>query len=154
MRRSDREVKDINDIAEIIKECDVCRLALNDKDYPYILPVNFAMKIEEEKISLYFHGAVEGRKYAVIAADNRASFEMDCGHKLISDVKKGYCTMSYKSVIGYGKIIEVFDEEKYEGLCLLVNHFHKEGFEFNPAAIPRTRVFKLEVEHLTGKIKA
>lgn len=32
MRRSDREVKDINDIAEIIKECDVCRLALNDKD--------------------------------------------------------------------------------------------------------------------------
>ena len=153
MRRSDREVKNIDDITAIIKECDVCRIALNDKEYPYILPVNFGMKLNDGKIILYFHGATEGKKYEIIAADNRAAFEMDCEHKLISDIQRGYCSMSYKSVIGYGKINEVFEEEKYEALCLLVNHFHKDGFKFNPAAIPRTRVFKLEVESISGKIK-
>ena len=41
MRRADREVKDVNEMIEIMKRCDVCRLALNDEGYPYILPLNF-----------------------------------------------------------------------------------------------------------------
>lgn len=36
MRRSDREVTKFSDIIAIIEKCDVCRLALNDEDYPYI----------------------------------------------------------------------------------------------------------------------
>ena len=43
MRRSDREITDLKEIVEIMRKCDVCRLALNDDGYPYIIPLNFGM---------------------------------------------------------------------------------------------------------------
>ncbi len=164
MRRSDREIKDINEIMEVIKKCDVCRLALNDEEgYPYILPLNFGMQIEknekrniegekeEEKIVLYFHGAVEGKKYELMRRDNRASFEMDCAYRLITDEEHGNCTMEYESVIGRGKMEILPDEEKMMALKVLMKHYHKEDFIFNEAVIPQTVLFKLTVENVTGK---
>ena len=102
MRRKDREVTDLSEIIEIMKNCDVCRLALNDDGFPYILPLNFGMAVNEDKITLYFHSALEGYKVGLIQKDNRASFEMDCKHELQYFEDKGYCTMAYESVIGRG----------------------------------------------------
>ena len=48
MRRLDREVKEFKDIVSIVEKCDVCRIALNNDGYPYILPLNFGMKVEGE----------------------------------------------------------------------------------------------------------
>ena len=45
MRRSDREVTDFCEMVSIMEKCDVCRIALHDTEYPYILPVNFGMEI-------------------------------------------------------------------------------------------------------------
>lgn len=153
MRRSDREIKDWNEIIHVMEKCEVCRLALHDEEYPYILPLNFGMQIENGQIALYFHGANEGRKYELIAKDNRASFEMDCSHGLVTDVETGNCTMEYESVIGCGRIEILPEEEKYPALCLLMAHYHKEDFHFSEAAIPRTTIMKLTVEHVTGKTR-
>lgn len=151
MRRSDREITDIDDMIRVMERCDVCRLALNDEHYPYILPLNFGMQVINGQIILYFHGATEGKKYDLFRQDNRASFEMDCAHKLVTDEETGNCTMEYESVIGHGRIEIVPEEEKYEALCILMAHYHKEDFPFNQAVIPRTMVFKLTVEQMTGK---
>ena len=63
MRRHDREITAPDEIIEVMKKCDVCRLALNDAGgYPYILPLNFGMTTDNGKIELYFHGAKEGTK--------------------------------------------------------------------------------------------
>ena len=62
MRKANREVKDRNEIIEIMKKCDVCRLVVNNGDYPYIIPLNFGLDTNEEKIILYFHSALEGTK--------------------------------------------------------------------------------------------
>lgn len=151
MRRSDREIRETAEMVKVMEQCDVCRLALNDGDYPYILPLNFGMKEENGQISLYFHGAMEGRKYELFARDNRASFEMDCSHRLVTDTEKGNCTMEYESVIGRGHIEMIPDEGKYEALCILMAHYHKEDFPFEKAVMPQTKVFKLVVEEMTGK---
>ena len=151
MRRSDREIKDIKDIIQVIKKCDVCRVALNDEGYPYILPLNFGMEEKEGEIVLYFHGALEGKKYELIAKDNRASFEMDCSHRLVTDTTNGNCTMEYESVIGRGLMEIVPDDEKYDALCVLMKQYHKEDFPFNKEMMKYTKVFKLIVEQVTGK---
>lgn len=151
MRRKDREITDINDMIQVMERCDVCRLALNDGDYPYILPLNFGMQVIDGQITLYFHGATEGKKYNLFKQDNRASFEMDCAHRLVTDEGTGNCTMEYESVIGCGKVEIVPEEEKYKALCILMAHYHKEDFPFNQAMMPHTNVFKLTVEHMTGK---
>lgn len=153
MRRSDREIKDQEAILQVIKKCDVCRLALNDDGYPYILPLNFGMQIEDGKVVFYFHGALEGRKYELIAKDNRASFEMDCSHRLVSMEDKGYCTMEYESVIGRGRIEILPEEKKYDALRVLVEQYHKDGFDFSPKAIPRTAVMRMEVTEMTAKAR-
>lgn len=151
MRRKDREITDFDEIVSVIEKCDVCRLALNDSDYPYIVPLNFGMQIENEKIVLYFHSALEGTKLELIKKDNRASFEMDCGHKLVTTLDTGSCTMNYESVIGRGIIEFVPENEKYEALKVLMSHYHKEDFPFNVKVIPRTAVYKLTVSEITGK---
>ena len=153
MRRTDREVKGFEDIVAIMEKCDVCRIALNNNGYPYILPLNFGMYIKEDKIELYFHGAMEGTKYDLIEKDNRASFEMDCEHKLVTEAGCGSCTMNYESVIGQGHIEMLSDDEKYNALYILMKHYHQEEFPFNKAVIPNTKVFKLVVEKVTGKIR-
>ena len=95
MRRKDREIKDFNEIIEIIKKCDVCRIVLNDKDFPYIVPLNFGLEVQGEQVFLYFHAAKEGKKLDLIAKDNRATFEMDCDHQFILYKEKMSCTMGY-----------------------------------------------------------
>ena len=154
MRRQDREITDWNEMVGVIDRCDVCRLALNDEGYPYILPLNFGAKVSENTVTLYFHGAMEGKKYELIARDNRVSFEMDCAHRLVSDRENGHCTMEYESVIGRGQIEIVQEEEKLEALTILTDHYHEEHFEFNRAAVERTKVLKLVVEEMTGKRRA
>lgn len=151
MRRADREVKDVNEMIQIMKRCDVCRLALNDEGYPYILPLNFGLKVQDGKVTLYFHGAETGKKYELIEKDSRASFEMDCAHRLVSSEDTGHCTMEYESVIGKGKVKIVSKEEKMEALTIMTDHYHEKHFEFNAKAVPRTTAMKLVIEEMTGK---
>lgn len=151
MRRKDREITEWKDIIHIMEKCDVCRLALNDEGYPYILPLNYGMEVVNDEITLYFHGALEGKKYELMEKDNRASFEMDCSHRLVMDKGSGSCTMEYESVIGRGIMEIVPEEEKYDALCVLMRHYHQEEFPFNRAVMPQTTVFKLTVEKAAGK---
>jgi len=154
MRRHDREITEFNQIIQIMEACQVCRLALHNGDYPYILPVNFGMAVDGTQVTLYFHGAREGTKYDLIRADPRASFEMDCETMLCSDRAAGNCTMSYRSVIGQGVLSFVIDEaEKIRALDILTAHYHPEGFAYDSAMIPATVVYKLTVERMTAKFR-
>ena len=154
MRKSDREIKSKEEIIDIIKRCDVIRLAFNNGDYPYILPLNFGFEVKNDKVIFYLHSALEGTKVDIMKKDNRASFEMDTKHELQYYEEKGYCTMSYESVIGKGRIRILPEDEKMEALKKLMAQYHKDKETyFNPAAIPRTLVYSLEVEEVTAKRK-
>ena len=43
MRRSDREIKDFDEIVKVLERCDAVRLAFNDGDIPYIVPLSFGI---------------------------------------------------------------------------------------------------------------
>ena len=101
MRRKDREITDFNEMLEIMKKCDVCMIALNDEEFPYIVPLNFGLDIQEDKVLLYFHSAMKGKKLDLITKDNRAAFEMDCDHNFILYEERMSCTMGYASITGH-----------------------------------------------------
>lgn len=155
MRRKDREIKEHNEIVEVIRNCDICRLGLVDGEYAYILPLNFGMEQDEEgKVTLYFHSALEGRKTERLKEGLKASFEMDTKHEIEYDEGRGYCTYYFESVMGRGTIHILNDDEKFEALKKLMDHYHPgANAYFNTAAIPRTLVYALEVEEMTGKRK-
>ena len=153
MRRKDREITGRDEIIAVMKKCDICRLALNDDGYPYIIPLNFGLDVSEDHLRLVFHSALEGKKLDLMRQDSRASFEMDTGHTLQYFPEKGYCTMAYESVCGRGRILFPDEAEKAALLQKLMNQYHPEGTYYNPAALSRTAVYVLEVESVTGKRK-
>lgn len=157
MRRKDREVNDINEILRIMKDCDDMVLAFNDEVAPYILAVNFGVIENAGEITLYIHGATEGKKYDYLKDGAAVSFQMSANRKLIMDKERGYCTMNYESIIGKGEVYELHDyDDKEAALEVLVQKYHipSEKFVYARAAIPRTRVFKICVKELTCKAKA
>lgn len=153
MRRSDREVTGFENLLEIVNACGVCRLAIANGDYPYILPLNFGAEAVDGTLYLYFHGAGTGTKYELLQNHPQVSFEMDCEHKLVLEDDIMNCTMEYRSVIGRGRMEIVPDGEKLHGLEVLMAQYHAEGFAFSHAAIPRTTVMRLTVEEMTGKCR-
>ena len=151
MRRKDREITDFHDIMDIMNKCDVCRLALFDGDYPYIVPLNFGVNIEDGQLYLYFHSANQGTKLDLIRQNNKATFEMDCEHNIILYDERMSCTMGYASVIGHGEIEFVDEDDKYEALKILMKHYHHEDFQFNTNMMKATTVFRLKVLDMIGK---
>ena len=55
---------------------------------------------------------------------------MDCSHNLVTNISNEgcSCTMAYESVIGYGRIEIVSEDEKYHALCLLMKHYQRRLF--------------------------
>lgn len=154
MRRKDREITDMDSILNIIRKCDVCRLALFDEEYPYIIPLNFGFSYENHQLKLYFHGAKEGTKLDLIAKNPKASFEMDCSHELVTGPAACDYTMNYESVCGNGTIT-VLDRNKAEYALrqLMMQYTEDTNLKFKEAAIDAVAVLELSVEHITGKCR-
>ena len=151
MRRKDREITDFDAIVQIIRAGDSCVLGLNDDGFPYLVPMNFGMDIEEGQLDLYFHCANEGKKLDLIRKDNRVTFEMDCEHNFILYEERMSCTMGFASVIGHGTISFVPEEEKLDALKILMRQYHAEDFRFNTDMVPATTVLRLKVSDVIGK---
>jgi len=58
MRRKEREITDQQIIDKILSESIICRLALYDEEFPYIVPMDFGYADN----ALFFHCAREGKK--------------------------------------------------------------------------------------------
>ena len=116
--------------------------------------MNFGMDIEDGQLYLFFHCASEGKKLDLIRKDNRASFEMDCEHKLVLQEEEMECTMGYASVIGQGTIEFVAEEDKLQALKVLMRQYRSEDFQFDTRMLKATTVLKMKVIHMTGKRKS
>lgn len=149
MRRKDREVTDINEIVGILSRCDVIRLGLAGQDGPYVVPLSFGYEFGEGNITVYFHGAVQGQKHELLAADNRVCVE--------ADIFTGYkqnehgITAGYESVIGFGHAEIVTGAEARRGLELICEHCGYPDYPIDECSIPHTRVYKITLDSVTGK---
>ena len=152
MRRKDREMKNMEDVLQIVKEEGVCRVVMKDEPYPYVVPMNYGAEIQGEKVTLYFHSAMEGRKIDLLKKDGHVAIEIDRKHELVYDSEKGSCSMLYESVIGTGDVTFIEGEEKVAALrCILKQHGRGEEFFLSEPLMNRTACFKVEIKELTGK---
>lgn len=152
MRRADREITDYNDILEVMKKCDVCRVAFVDGKYPYIIPMNFGVTMQDGKFRLYFHCATAGTKSELLRKNANVAFEMDCSHNLIHGIKACEFTMEYESVCGNGVIRILREEEKIAALTVLMNQYQPAGkHEFSYNEVKAVEVLELSVDEIHGK---
>jgi len=156
MRRKDREITDINEKIDLIKKCKVCRIGLSENNIPYIIPLNYGYNFENNILTLFFHSAIEGKKFDIIKNNNNACFEIDCDTKLIEAEKACNYGYAFRSIIGFGKItILEKTDEKINGLNEIMKHqIGKETlYDFTCDELKNVCVYKMTVEIFTGKQK-
>lgn len=153
MRRKEREVTEPAEIEAIIKKCKVCRIAMNDAKGIYIVPLNFGYQLADGVITLYFHGAKEGRKADLLNGENViAGFEMDCDAQLVEGAAACSYTSKYASIIGQGKAAVISDmTEKEAGMNFIMEHQTGKRFEFPEQMLARTMLFKITAEVFSAK---
>ena len=152
MRRRDREITDRQEILTILSRAEICRIALHDDEYPYIVPMNFGFE-DNGALVLYFHCAAEGRKLDLIRNDARVGFEVEIDTKMVTGSKACDSTIYYKSVIGCGSV-EIMNsrEDKVHGLDVLMKHFTgKEGFRYEEELLNKMVVLRLTVTKISAK---
>ena len=157
MRLNKREIKDPDMLRDIIESCDIVRLGLRDRDGMFIVPVNYGYDIETDgtglKLTLYIHGAREGRKAEAFAADPSVALEMDCMDGIITGDYTCSYSCAYRSIMGNGTIRELTGEqEKIHALTRIMEHMAPGArIEFRPEMLERTGVYRIDVNNFTGK---
>ncbi|MFN8239934.1 MAG: pyridoxamine 5'-phosphate oxidase family protein [Bacteroidales bacterium] len=154
MRRKDREIADTILINSIIERCDVCRIAFAVDNMPYIVTLNFGYIPGAEPV-FYFHCAREGRKLEMMAMNSQVCFEMDTDHKLTKGPVGCDWGMQYSSVVGYGRLTTVNEEdERIRGLDAIMKHYGAQGpFNYKDKVLSNTLILRLDVTEITAKQK-
>ena len=139
---------------DILDHTDVICLAMNNGDFPYIIPVNFGYELtSNNQLIFYIHGAKVGTKVELIRQNPLVSFELDTKHQLITAEKACKYSFNYASVIGNG--YATFIEEpsaKIEALQIMMNKFApNKNFSFAEGDVRPIIVIKIEVQAYNAK---
>ncbi|MBP3329999.1 MAG: pyridoxamine 5'-phosphate oxidase family protein [Clostridia bacterium] len=152
LTRREREITDMNKILEILDKAKVLHLGLVDGDEPYVVPMNYGYTWENDKLTLYLHGARRGRKLDVIRANNKVFFEMECDIVPFEGEVACKYGITYASIMGRGKAeISEDPEEKMKALSVLMKTQTGKDFEFNEKLVSVVAVIKIEVSDFTTK---
>ena len=152
MTRRERQVTDMNEIIRILDTAKVLHLGLVDGDEPYVVPMNYGYIMENEKLTIYLHGAPRGRKIDIIRKNPKIFFEADCDiTPFEGDVACRY-GITYSSIMGKGTatIIEDIDEKK-EALTFLMKTQTDKDFVFDEKIVSIVSVIKLDISEYTAK---
>ncbi len=150
MRREQREIKDINLIADLINNTNTIRIGINDTPFPYVVPVSFGYEIIDSKITFYFHGAKIGKKAELLASNQYVCIEGDIFNRYMDTIRSVTCL--YESFIGYGKC-ELLENEKaiIHGLQLILDHCGYCNHKIDSKYLPATNVYKVQLQSITAK---
>ena len=150
MRRFRQQISEAECI-RILKEEKRGVLSMMGEDgYPYGIPLNHWYNPEDGK--LYFHGAKEGCKIDVLRMNDRVSYCVyDAGYR-----KEGEWALNVTSVIVFGRISPVTDEEKAikigTNLCRKFTDDEAYIQKELQNALPRAQCLELTIDHITGKL--
>ncbi len=149
MHRKEKQIADRETIDAVITDCDFMHLALARDNEPYIVPLNFGY----DRRWLYLHTASRGRKIDFFEANPRVCFAFERQVEIIPhDTRPCKWSCAFESVIGSGTISELTDaQDKSHGLRHIMRHYSTQEWTFDPAVVQKTRVWRIEIQKLTGK---
>lgn len=153
MRRRDREITDMERIADILRRGQTVCVAFGG-GAPYVIPMSYGFAQEDGRFTLYMHGAGEGEKIERVKADPRAALTVYTGNAVYGsgDAACSYST-TFDSVCGSGVIRMPHDPaEKRAGLAAIMAHYAPDKvFSFEEKTVRATCVLALDVQTITGK---
>ncbi|NOU59790.1 pyridoxamine 5'-phosphate oxidase family protein [Marinifilum caeruleilacunae] len=148
MRRKEREITDPKLLEEILKGANICRLAISNHPYPYIVALNYGYADN----SLFIHCAKEGKKIDLLRKNNKVGFQIERGSEIIPHEESCQWTTKYRSIIGTGEVEMIDDfDEKCKGLDVIMNHSGKADNSYHPKAVDKVLILKVKINEFSGK---
>ena len=143
-------IQNREEIDNIIRACKTCYLAMSDNDFPYVLPMNFAL----DGNTVIMHSAQSGRMWETLRKNQNVCINWIIGEDLAwQDVKVG-CSyrVKSKSVLVEGKVefIDGFDE-KTRCLNLLMSQYSDREFKFGKPAVENVGIIKVAIKKISAK---
>lgn len=147
MRRNEKQLSEVEAI-KILQSCEDGVLAtMGENGYPYAVPLNYVYYNEE----IYFHCATTGHKLENIAFNEKVSFCVYADSTIIPEE----FTTKFTSVVVFGTAKESLGEEKINGLKAIIERLAGDhipaGMEYIAKLDKATRVYKIAIDHITGK---
>ncbi len=146
-----RTLTNVKEIEEIIRKCQVCHVAMVDQEgKPYIVPMNFGFN---EGV-IYLHSSRIGKKIGILKNNPDVCIEFSTDYLLRYQNEEVACSwsMKYRSVLAYGKVKFVEDEQqKSEHLDLIMKNYTPKEFKYNPPSIREVYCWKVNVERFEGR---
>jgi len=155
MTRRERQITDRAQIIDILDRCLVVHVGLVDGEEPYVVPMNYGYTMDENgTLTLYLHGAPQGRKLDVMRNNPKVFVEMECDVvPFAGDVACKYGT-SYKSLMGRGKAVILDDpQEKMRALSQIMKTQTGGDFEFNERLVSVVSLIRIDVAEYTAKYR-
>jgi uncharacterized protein len=143
-------IQNREEINKIILASKICYLAMSENDFPYVLPMNFAL----DGNSVIMHSAQSGRMWETLKKNQNVCINWIIGEDLAwQDVKVG-CSyrVKSKSVLVEGKVEFVDDfDEKTRCMNLMMGQYSDREFKFSKPAIENVGIIKVAIEKITAK---
>ena len=152
LTKRERQVTDLEQIRHILDTGKVLHLGLSVNDEPYVVPMNYGYTMEEGRLTLYLHSAVQGRKLDMMRANPKVFFDIDCD--LIPFEGRVPCQygLVYSSIMGRGTATMVEDvEEKKQAMTLLMKTQTGKDFTFEDRLVSIVAVVRIDVAEYTAK---
>ncbi len=153
MTRRERQVTDLAEIRAILDKSLVVHVGMVDGDEPYVVPMNYGYTMDEDgKLTLYLHGATQGRKIDVMRASPKVFWEMECDTEpFAGDVACRY-GMAYASLMGRGTAVILEDPaEKIEAMVKLMKTQTGGDFTFEEKLVKVVSVIRIDTIAYTAK---
>ena len=149
IRRSDRVIT-IQEAKFLLDNTEYGIMSTVSKDgQPYGVPLSYVHKGR----SIYFHCAISGHKLENIKHNAKVSFCVVGKTKVLPD-KFG---TEYESAVVFGLASEVNGAEKHDALVWLLekycSDFIEEGKRYIEQKDKITKVFKIEIDRISGKAR-
>jgi len=149
MRRAEKEITNRREIDSTLSKAILCRIGIIDYETPYIVPMNFGYKDD----ILYLHSAQDGKKIELLKRNPLVCFKVECDLEIINTGIPCKWSMSYTSVIGYGKANFITDiEQKRKALHIIIDHYSPGStYIFPEKNLNEVTVIKIEISEMTAK---
>jgi nitroimidazol reductase NimA-like FMN-containing flavoprotein (pyridoxamine 5'-phosphate oxidase superfamily) len=151
MRRTDKEILDLDEQLVPLREAQYITLALCTGNEPYLVTVSHGF--DEEANCLYFHCAQEGKKIDILEAN-----PIVWGQALIDlGYQQGRCDHLYYTTQFKGRVTFLNDAAtKIHALKVMVRHIETNpddiiAKQVKPSSVAKVRIGKIDLENMSSK---
>lgn len=154
MTKREYRITDEQQLRHILDTAKVLRLGIAVDNVPHIVPLNYGYTLENGRLVLYMHSAVNGNKLELLRKNPNVCFELDCDNVPFEGQVACQYGLSYSAISGRGRAVLVEDvAEKMAAMSILMKTQTGKDFTFNERLVSIVAVIRVDVTEYAAKYR-